>query len=88
MEESSDSRQEEFTYVGSFEAREARRVLMLLEGEGIKFRIEVDDSTLKKMNPAQAGSGGAFGGGSLVKIHLQADRIDDFNIILRSLYPV
>lgn len=88
MEKGSDPRQEDFVYVGSFEPREARRVLMLLEGEKIDFKIEVDDSPLKEMNPAQAGSGGAFGGGSLVKIHLQPDRIDDFNIILQSLYPV
>ena len=76
-----------FVHAGDYLPGDARRLLLLLEGEDVDFRIEKDDSALKGLDPFAAASGGAFGFGTLTRVYVEESGFQTFELIRDTLYP-
>ncbi len=74
--------------IGSFEPREAKRLLEALEKAGVPFEIEYDDSALQRpmrtvelylaMNPE----------GAKLAIFVPEENVGDVQVLVRALFPV
>jgi hypothetical protein len=62
------SQSEDFVSIGTFTVQECRKLLKELEDLGIPFDTVVDDSAIKKMDAATAGTGGTFGFGAGLEV--------------------
>jgi hypothetical protein len=60
----------EYLEVGLLQCFEARRILPRLQEERIRFEIEVDDGSLKRMNAVTAAYGGAWGNANCIRLFI------------------
>ena len=83
-----DDTSEMLHQVGSFEPREAKKVLPLLEAAGIRFEIEADHSALTQPNRTLELYFGMYPAGSKLAVFVPESQIDRAMTVINDLFPV
>jgi len=74
--------------VGSFEPLDAKKVLPLLEANGIRFELETDDSALERPGRWMELSLGMYPEGSKLLVFVPESQVARATNLILSIFPV
>lgn len=74
--------------VGSFEAREAKQILDMLERKEIPFDVERDDSALRRPLRTVELSLAMAPEGAKLMIFVPSEKIEEVQVLVKTLFPV